>query len=36
MRIVKKMIGLILLLLPVFKYVSEWKKEEDRRKLIGR
>ena len=31
----KKALGLILLLLPVFKYISDWKKEEAQRRLLN-
>ena len=30
----KKALGLILLLITVFKYVSDWKKEEEQRRLL--
>lgn len=30
----KKTLGLILLLIPVFKYISDWKKEEEQRSLL--
>lgn len=31
----KKVLGLILLLIPVFKYISDWKKEEEQRRLLN-
>jgi hypothetical protein len=31
----KKALGLILLLIPVFKYISDWKKEEEQRRLLN-
>lgn len=31
----KKVLGLMLLLIPVFKYISDWKKEEEKRRLLN-
>lgn len=31
----KKVLGLMLLLIPVFKYISDWKKEEEQRRLLN-
>jgi len=31
----KKALGLMLLLIPVFKYISDWKKEEEQRRLLN-